>query len=188
MKPYLTLYWKEIKFISGLGLLLLAITFGGAIYLSIADCFKFYNRFLNGEMVLFSQKSLMYAGILVYASIFMLPIILVYSLNIERKSKTHYLLLSLPVSKRHIIFNKFLAVMSFGMILAFIFEFMTSAHRITDPISSWVFYKNADEDFLKYYARGNTYIFQKLLEVKQNLVFPYQKVLDGVVFNIRQFS
>ena len=39
--------WKEIKFISWLGLLLLAITVGGTIYISIADCFKFYNRFLN---------------------------------------------------------------------------------------------------------------------------------------------
>ena len=185
LKPYLTLYWKEVKFISGLGLLLLAITAGGMIYLSIADYFRYpnpLNPLLNKETELLLHKSFMYAARLVYASVFMLPIILVYSLNIEQKSKTHYLLLSLPVSKRLIIFNKFLVVMSIGMILAFIIE---TVPHIIEPIGRYVFYKSADEEFLKYYARGNTYIFQKLLEVKQNLVFPYQKVLENV---IRQFS
>lgn len=125
MKPYFTLFWKEVKSISGVTFLIM-VALLCAISLRILDILNLLSTFdeVFLEHVLTADKTLMDSFI--YSTLFMVPVLLAYSLNCERKSKTNYLLLSLPVSKFHTMLIKFIVVTILSVILSFLIAFFSN--------------------------------------------------------------
>jgi hypothetical protein len=116
MRPYWTLYWKEVKNIGGAVLILSIFGFIGACIIPLD-----YGIAWILHIASYSKSPII--KFLTYANpgiLFMVPILLIYSLNIERLNKTHYLILSLPIQKYLSIFLKFLAVITAGIIMSFI--------------------------------------------------------------------
>ncbi|MFC1694225.1 hypothetical protein ACFL1R_12045 [Candidatus Latescibacterota bacterium] len=171
LTPYFTLYWKEIKSIYGIAVFLLVAIIVISIFLfSFSIAYAFEPPYLKS---LYFVANPLFRFL--YAIVFILPVILTFSLNIEKKASTDYLLLSLPVLKFSFILHKFLGVISIGLVLAllcsFSFGFLNVSHSINDPIRIWYSLKTDP-----IYKQRITE--RQILSYKSYLSFPYQKILE----------
>ena len=100
MKPYLILYWNELKRNKILVLLFL---------LAIHWLFILLKN--NPSLMFYKLKDHNYLYMLFY-TVPMLPLILFYSFTSERRPHKNYLLFSLPVKRSVIILIRYLALIS----------------------------------------------------------------------------
>jgi ABC-type transport system involved in multi-copper enzyme maturation permease subunit len=103
MSPWQALYLKELQDNRNLFLFLLAVTLG-------LDLYSYFHGASDGR-----PSPALVLALLPYASVFVLPFILVYAFSQEFKAQTHYQLLALPVSRAGIVVGKFLAVLTAGV-------------------------------------------------------------------------
>ena len=125
MKTFVALYKKEMKSIRSIALIIISFII-----------FMFVLEFLNNILPYVFQPSLKirdmhcyisnyryYEYRFLWASRYMLPVILLFSLIIERKTGTRYQMLSLPVHPSQVILAKFMAVVSAGIVFSFFYAF-----------------------------------------------------------------
>ncbi|MBT4483220.1 MAG: hypothetical protein HOC71_06035 [Candidatus Latescibacteria bacterium] len=161
MKPYLALYWKELKSISGLAVILFILSVAAYIY-------DFLTRTFPGiqypHLINFSGHRF------VFASVFMLPVILAYSLNIERKTKTHYLGLSVPVPKYTSMLCKFLAVISVGILPILALNLFEIGRDIKNIIYVWRAVK-ADPELITFLPDKSILIGMFIVYLKDSISY-----------------
>ena len=163
MKKYLTLYLKELKSISGI-----------AVFLFVSMVVAYLYDFFAQNILDIHYPHNYYGYKFVRASVFMLPVLLAYTLNIERKSGTHFLALSLSVPRYTIMLCKFLAVISIGALLVLLIKFQSEVIRysIIFPLQRWINLKT-DTELLQFFKDRNLY-----QSINPYLSFPYRIILE----------
>ena len=126
MKPFITLYRKELKSISGLILILIALVIS-------QQAFDFLIHFLSDKyqpIQVYRDNRIVHRLIGYYMFRFsysmteILAVIFTYLMIVEQKTKTHFQLLSLPVRSSKIIWAKLLTVVSVGLIISFFYNLL----------------------------------------------------------------
>ena len=125
MKSFITLYRKELKSISGLVLIMVAlvliqIALDYLVHFSPKK-YQFYSIFIEDHNISYFLRYRFY-----YSMTEILAVIFAYLIIIEQKTKTHFQLRSLPVRSSKIIYAKFFAVVSVGLIISIFHHFIRS--------------------------------------------------------------
>ena len=117
MKSFLRLYLKELKFLAGMASIFLLALFIIFLARIIEDFTIVIDEYRHGYAMIHRSQFgwLFWIGLPYY-----FPVILVYSLYIENRSKTVYQLAALPSRRWLIPSAKFLAVVSVGLLCAYI--------------------------------------------------------------------
>ena len=114
MKPYLALYWKELKTLIVPFSILLIVYVLNILSILFTD---FAAVFEKGYIV---KEYYTLKEMFLFWSIFVLPGLLLYSIYDEWNTGTSHQLLSLPVSRYSVILCKFLAVMTTAIVVVFV--------------------------------------------------------------------
>ena len=120
MRHFLILYRKELKSILAVSIAIVVLIFAMYVLeffsLYLPEVYQ-YRIKIDGRFKLrIRYNDYMYH--LVRASIYMMPAILAFSLNTERKTGTGYQILSLPVKPSRVMLAKLMAVVSVGSVVA----------------------------------------------------------------------
>ena len=124
MKPYLILYWNEIKRNKILALLFLYAIYGLFLFLNSNPS----NKYFKDD----------YFFYMLCHTFYMLPFMLFYSFTSERRTQKNYLLFSLPVKRQAILLIRYLALISTALFFpaaGFIFPSLPSL-RFPDLIET----------------------------------------------------